>query len=186
MNFDVREELKKSNEYRSAFIAAHIRNGIAFQLRAMRDARGWDQKEVAKRLGNTKLQPVVSRYENPDYGRFSISTLLELAAAFDVALVVKFAPFREVVGWESKLSESSLNVPSFNDESELPPLPKIEQIGFPGYTSKVWPAASTFFVGNTAIAKATVTQPGTVGTFWTAILTSSTGEGEISCQQKLV
>lgn len=110
-------ELRESKEYRDAYVAAHVRNGIAFQLRTMRCGRGWDQKELAARLGNVKLQPVVSRYENPDYGRFSVSTLLDLAKAFDVALVVKFAPFNEVVGWEARLSEGQLNVSSFEDET---------------------------------------------------------------------
>jgi len=105
-----------NKEYRSAYVTAHVRNGIPFQIRAMRNARGWDQKDLANKLGNIKLQPVVSRYENPDYGRFSVSTLLDLAAAFDVALVVRFAPFREVVAWESSISEKTLNVPSFDEE----------------------------------------------------------------------
>lgn len=116
MNAECFNELQKSKEYREAYVAAHVRNGIAFQLRTMRGARGWDQKELASRLGNVKLQPVVSRYENPDYGRYSISTLLELADVYDVALVVRFAPFNEVVEWESKISEANLNVPSFDDE----------------------------------------------------------------------
>ena len=43
---------------------------------------------------------MISRYENPDYGKYSISTLLELAAAFDVALAVRFVPFSELVEWD--------------------------------------------------------------------------------------
>lgn len=116
MNSDVIGELTQSKEYREAFVAAHVRNGIAFQLRAMRNGRGWDQKELARVLGNEKLQSVVSRYENPDYGRFSVSTLLDLAKAFDVALMVRFAPFSELVNWDSNISTDSLDVPSFDEE----------------------------------------------------------------------
>ena len=71
-----------SPEYRRAFVEGHATDTVAFQLRAMRKARGWEQKDVAERLGSRKLQPMISRYENPDYGKDSISTLLELAAVF--------------------------------------------------------------------------------------------------------
>lgn len=150
MSFDIVGELKKSKEYRTAYIAAHVRNGVAFQLRAMREARGWDQREVACRLGNVKLQPVISRYENPDYGRFSVSTLLDLAAAFDVALVVRFAPFREVVGWESNLSMRTLNVPSFPNEDKALTFDVTKLGTFPLY-SQNWNTISTFVAGNTNV-----------------------------------
>ncbi len=51
---------------------------------------------------------MISRYENPDYGRYLISTLLDLAAAFDVALVVHFAPFSELVEWDLKATSKTL------------------------------------------------------------------------------
>lgn len=87
-------------DYRRAFVEGHATDTIAFQLRAMRKAEGWEQKDVAEKLGNRKLQPMISRYENPDYGKYSISTLLELAAAFDVALAVRFVPFSELAEWD--------------------------------------------------------------------------------------
>jgi len=90
----------QDEEYRRAFVEGHTTDTIAFQLRAMRKAEGWEQKDVAERLGNRNLQPMISRYENPDYGKYSISTLLELAAVFDVALAVRFAPFSELVEWD--------------------------------------------------------------------------------------
>jgi transcriptional regulator with XRE-family HTH domain len=117
---EVVDELKESKEYREAFVAAHVKNGIAFQLRSMRSARGWDQKELARRMGNEKLQPVVSRYENPDYGKFSVSTLLELAKVFDVALIVKFASFNEIAKRDANLSSEDLTVESFEESPQVP------------------------------------------------------------------
>jgi transcriptional regulator with XRE-family HTH domain len=87
-------------EYRQGFVEGHAKDTIAFQLRQLRKAAGWEQREVAERLGNPNLQPMISRYENPDYGRYSISTLLELASVFDVALVVRFAPFSQLLEWD--------------------------------------------------------------------------------------
>jgi transcriptional regulator with XRE-family HTH domain len=95
-------------EYRRAFVEGHAKDTIAFQIRQLRNARDWEQRDLARELGNPKLQPMISRYENPDYGRYSISTLLDLAAAFDVALVVRFAPFSELVEWDLKATSKTL------------------------------------------------------------------------------
>ena len=124
MTSDLIDELKSSKEYREAFVASHISNGIAFQLRALREAEEWDQKELAAQMGKPSAQPMISRYENPDYGKYSLSSLLELANTFDVALVVKFAPFSELIEHDSKISQSTLNVPSFSEEVDAGSLDK--------------------------------------------------------------
>ncbi|PYX70434.1 MAG: hypothetical protein DMG72_18780 [Acidobacteria bacterium] len=105
--------------YRRAFIKAHAGDSIAFQLKAMRLARKMEQRDVAALLGNPKLQPMISRYENPDYGKYSVSTLLELADAFDVALIVHFAPFSELVDWDMTRSSETLNPVSFDEDEGL-------------------------------------------------------------------
>jgi transcriptional regulator with XRE-family HTH domain len=80
-------------DYRHAFVSEEIEVGLPFQLKAMREQEGWTQKQLAERLG-TK-QPAIVRLEQPGYGRFTLSTLKQLAEIFDVGLVVKFVPF----GW---------------------------------------------------------------------------------------
>lgn len=109
----------QSPEYRRAFVEAHATDTVAFQLRAMRKAQELDQSDVAEKLGNRKLQPMISRYENPDYGKYSITTLLELAAVFDVALAVRFVPFSELVEWDLSANPAKeLPVP-FDKDSRL-------------------------------------------------------------------
>lgn len=105
--------------YRRGFVEGHATDTIAFQLRALRKARDWDQREVGERLGNPKLQPMISRYENPNYGRYSVKTLLELAAAFDVALIVRFAPYSELIEWDFASSPSQLAPPAFIDDGRI-------------------------------------------------------------------
>jgi len=112
MSSKLKEDLK-DKEYRDAFVAAYVRNGVAFQIRTMRDSRGWDQKKLAEKMGNPKLQPIISRYENPDYGRYSMTTLLELAQAFDVGLIVKFAPFSELIKRDDAILDEPLDVDSY-------------------------------------------------------------------------
>ena len=106
-------------QYRQAYIEGHAKDTIAFQLRRMRISRGWEQKDVAARLGNPKLQPMVSRYENPDYGKYSVASLIELAKAFDVALVVRFAPLNELVRWDMHKAEATLNPAPYADDRAL-------------------------------------------------------------------
>lgn len=106
-------------EYRRGFIEGHAKDTIAFQLRRLRKSMEWEQRDVAERLGNANLQPMISRYENPDYGRYSISTLLELASVFDVALVVRFAPFSELVEWDWSSDAATLCPASFEDDVKV-------------------------------------------------------------------
>ena len=63
----------RDKEARDAYVEGHVRSGVAFQIRAMRDAEGWSQEDFGRRMGN-KQQAAIARLENPDYGRFSIST----------------------------------------------------------------------------------------------------------------
>jgi transcriptional regulator with XRE-family HTH domain len=112
------EELKDA-QYRRGFVEGHVKDTIAFQLRMLRKAINWEQRDVAERLGNPKLQPMISRYENPDYGRYSISTLLELASVFDVALVVRFAPLSELVQWDWAANAATLCPASFDRDKSF-------------------------------------------------------------------
>lgn len=116
MSFELSEELNQSKDYRDAFVDAHVGNGVAFQLKALRESRDWDQKDVARELGKPSAQPMISRYENPDYGKYSVSTLLELAHLYDVALIVKFAGFSELVKHDYESQSESFYVPSFEQE----------------------------------------------------------------------
>lgn len=106
-------------EYRRAYIEGHAKDTIAFQLRRMRLANEWEQKDVAAKLGNPKLQPMISRYENPDYGKYSVTTLLELANAFDVALVVRFVKFSELLRWDLHKTTETLQPASYSDDVQL-------------------------------------------------------------------
>ncbi|MCH9050721.1 MAG: helix-turn-helix transcriptional regulator [Proteobacteria bacterium] len=106
----------RDKEYRDAYVEGHVRAGLAFQIRALRESRNWSQEEVGRRAGN-KLQSVIARLENPDYGKFSLSTLLELASAFDVGLLVRFVPFSELLNKVSNLSLEKLAAPSFDADT---------------------------------------------------------------------
>lgn len=114
----------RNKEYRDAFVMEHIDTGVPFQIRALREQKGreWSQKELGTR---TKMaQETISRIEDPNYGKLTLKTLKRLASAFDVALMVRFVSFSELVEWEIHLTPQSLeainfeNDPYFNETSQ--------------------------------------------------------------------
>jgi transcriptional regulator with XRE-family HTH domain len=109
----------RTKEDRDIFFEEEIDTGLPYQIRALRRDRGWTQKELAERLGMT--QEGVSRLENPNYGKFTLSTLKRLASAFDVALVVRFEPFSHLVDWVANLSPDDMAVPDFEHDPGLMP-----------------------------------------------------------------
>ena len=104
-------------EFRDAYVVEHVKTGLAYQIRALRQSRGWSQDEFAQR--SRKTQSGVARLEDPEYGKFSLTTLLSLASAFDVALLVRFVRFSELLQRTRDLSPTELNVASFDDDPWL-------------------------------------------------------------------
>jgi transcriptional regulator with XRE-family HTH domain len=105
--------------YRHAYVAEHVRRGIAYQIRALRDQRSWNQGTFSKRLD--KPQSVVSRLEDPSYGKVTVQTLLEIAAVFDVALEVRFVSYSSFVQRTRDVSTPSMRVPEFKDDLGMRP-----------------------------------------------------------------
>ena len=104
-------------EIRHLYIDKSIRHLLAMQLKLMREAREWSQPEMGKKAG--MKQTAITRLEDPRYGSMTLSTLKRLAKAFDVALIVRFAPFSEFIAWTAQMDESRLSPPSFTEE-EIP------------------------------------------------------------------
>lgn len=83
----------------------------------MRRSSGLSQVGLAEELG--KPQSVISRLENGRYGNHSLNTLLEIASRFDVALIVTFAPFSELVDRTVGSTVRSVNVLPYPRDHEL-------------------------------------------------------------------
>jgi len=101
-------------ESRDAFVDAEIRTTVPFQIREMRKDRKWTQEELATRIDS--CQPTVDMFEDPDYATFTVASLKRLASAFDVALVVRFVPFSELV--DDAVHPKTLAVPSYSDTEQ--------------------------------------------------------------------
>ena len=111
------KNLKENKKYREAFVAEHIATTIPFQLRAMRKKLRMTQKQLGKDAGMAPERITV--LEDPNYARFTVSTLLRLADALDVALIVRFAPFSELLRWASNLSDEAVAVLPFEEEQKM-------------------------------------------------------------------
>ena len=109
--------LKESKEYREGFVAEHIKTTIPFQLRAIRKKLRLTQKVLGLKAGMAPERITV--LEDPNYSKFTLSTLLRLADALDVALIVRFAPFSELLNWASDLSSEKVAVPDFAKDEGL-------------------------------------------------------------------
>jgi transcriptional regulator with XRE-family HTH domain len=92
--------------YRDGYLQSKVRGMIAYQIQALRKRTGLSQAYFAKKIGKT--QSVVSRLEDTEYGRVTVQTLLDIACALDVALVVKFASYPDFLAQTSDASPASV------------------------------------------------------------------------------
>jgi transcriptional regulator with XRE-family HTH domain len=108
------EALRASKEYRHAFIEEAIRTRITAQIAALREKEEWDYKKLAEKIG--KKVSWAYRLEDPNVPAPTITSLLDVAAAFDIGLDVRFRSFSELLDDVTTLKPASFLVSSFTDE----------------------------------------------------------------------
>jgi transcriptional regulator with XRE-family HTH domain len=92
--------------YRDPYLRTKVRGLIAYQFQALREKTGLNQTDFAEKIGKT--QSVVSRLEDTEYGKVTVQTLLDVACALDVALVVKFASYPDFLSQTRDASVTAL------------------------------------------------------------------------------
>lgn len=106
------------HEVRHELMATYINVMLALQIRAMRQTRGWTQKEFASKLGTS--QSVVSGLEQLRWTNWpTITTLNRVAHVFDVGLIVQFVPWSQLFSEFVGSSKDSLNISGWKEEYEL-------------------------------------------------------------------
>ena len=117
------ENFKTSKEYRHAFVEEKVRTWIAGQIKAIREHQGIKRPELARMMG--KSPSWVFRLEDANQPPPTISTLLQVAEAYDVDLDIRFTPFSALINDLDRISPNSFTVPSFSEEFDKEaPLPK--------------------------------------------------------------
>src|SRR2546429_9880473 len=84
----LRSLIKKFRDraYRDSYVASHTRRFLARQMRKFRGEKS--QSEFGELID--KRQTVVSRLEDPKYGKWTLQTLFDIAAKLNVAVIVRF------------------------------------------------------------------------------------------------
>jgi transcriptional regulator with XRE-family HTH domain len=91
-------DLLQNPDFRREFVSDFAQEMIATQIRAMRERLGLNQGQLGDAAGGMS-QIQVSRLENPDYSGTSVNSLKRIAQAFEVGLIVRFAPFSQFIDW---------------------------------------------------------------------------------------
>ena len=108
------ENFKASKEYRHAFIEEKVRTSIAAQIMAIRKQREMSRPGLARLMG--KAPSWVFRLEDPNEAPPTVSTLLQVAEAYDVDLEIRFSPFSVLIDRLDHLTPESFEIPSFEEE----------------------------------------------------------------------
>jgi transcriptional regulator with XRE-family HTH domain len=106
----------QDKDYRDAYVQSQIRTVLPFQLRSLRASKGLSQEIVAARA--SMAQPRISDLEKPTGRMPNLDTLCRIAAAYDVALEVRFVPFSELMRNSEGFSPDSFTIPTFDEELE--------------------------------------------------------------------
>lgn len=106
----------QDKDYRHGLVSAQIEVDLPLQIRALRKQRELSQPQLAD-LADMK-QSRISTMEKSGGARFTLETLRRLAKALDVALIVRFAPFGELVKWSRAFDPDAFSVPSFEAEQQ--------------------------------------------------------------------
>jgi len=92
-------------EYAHAYMEEFSNMAIAAQIKALREQRGWTQKQLAEASG--MKQERICALEDVDYDAWTIKVLRRLAKAFDVTVKISF----------EKFSSSLLDISEMNAET---------------------------------------------------------------------
>lgn len=112
------KKLAKDKRYREELAAAMLKRMVPYQARAIRKGRGLSQAQLAQLAGVT--QGVISRAEDPNYGNLTLTTISRIAAGCDLATIVRFVPFSELIRYSETSTESEFaNLPTFEQENAI-------------------------------------------------------------------
>lgn len=99
--------------YRNSYVAHQTRQFLARQVRALRG----DKSQKAFGTFLDKPQSVVSRLEDPNYGKWTLQTLFDVAASLDRAVIVRIVDFPTFLRFTSNMTDAAACPESYNQEA---------------------------------------------------------------------
>ena len=82
--------LRRNRAFPGAFEKKRAEAEVAFQIRRLREAKGWTQKDLARKAGCS--QQAISAIEQAGYKRHSLPLLRRVAQVLDADVVVALIP----------------------------------------------------------------------------------------------
>jgi DNA-binding XRE family transcriptional regulator len=82
--------LRDNRTFSAAFDKKRAEAEVAFQIRRLRESKGWSQKDLAKKAGCS--QQAISAIEQAGYKRHSLPLLRRIAQVLDADVVVALVP----------------------------------------------------------------------------------------------
>jgi hypothetical protein len=93
----------RDKSYRDSYIASHTRRFLARQMRKFRGEKS--QTDFGDLID--KRQTVVSRLEDPNYGKWTLQTLFDVAEKLNVAVLVRFVDVSTFLRLSEDMSEDA-------------------------------------------------------------------------------
>jgi transcriptional regulator with XRE-family HTH domain len=116
-NSQLTDRLLTKRETREAYVRAKVTTNVPSQIKALRRRQGdMTQAQLAEEAD--MLQSRISTVEKPG-ARLNLDTLVRLAAAFRVALLVKFVSYSEMLRWENEFSQDAFNVIPIDEDVDF-------------------------------------------------------------------
>lgn len=109
------EQLLKNPAFRGQFVGDYVHEMIATQVREIREKRPWTQAVLGDAADGMQ-QTQISRLEDPEYARVTVNSLLRIARAFDLALIVRLAPFSDFLDWVVTATPKTVAPDSYAEE----------------------------------------------------------------------
>jgi ribosome-binding protein aMBF1 (putative translation factor) len=82
--------LRGNQAFAAAFDTIRAEAEVAFQIRRLREIKGWSQKDLAKKVGCS--QQAISAVEQAGYERHSRPLLRRIAQVLDADVIVALVP----------------------------------------------------------------------------------------------
>ena len=121
VKLDLLNSLKADPEYRHAWNLENVFTTVCFQIRALREQRGWSQARMGEQAHMAQERISILEDTNAKT-KPTLATLLRLADGLDLGLDVRFVPYGTVIDRSVNTDLKRLEVSSFDDE-----LPEIER-----------------------------------------------------------
>ena len=102
---------------RESYLRSKLSVLIPSQIRSLRQRRGMKQSDLG--VEADMKQARISALERIGEGSFSIETLIRLAAAFRVGLIIRFAPHSEMLDWESRFTPEDFDAISLDQDQRF-------------------------------------------------------------------